>query len=134
MAVNYTIVPSADWPFDQCSALSRYVFGVVYSRWRLSARPETWHKWVDDIGLYCLYDQREIAREVGITLPTLRRCLDELEHHRLLHRVRVDQHSACRYYPSTKAILFMPDRPEGYSAMREDETCAGLHTETLMFG
>ena len=107
MANRYTIVPAADYPFDQLDALSRYCFGLIFDRWRLSARSESWQKWADDTGIYCVYDQRELAKELGVTLPTVRRCLDALEREHVLRRERTERRGACRYYPSTIARVSM---------------------------
>ena len=65
MANKYTIVPAAQYPFDRLDALSRYTFGLIFDRWKLSARAETWREWVDDMGIYCVYDQRDLAVELG---------------------------------------------------------------------
>lgn len=113
MAAKYTIVPAADFPFDRVDALTRYCFGLIYDRWKLSARPDTWQKWVDDVGIYCVYDQKELARELGVTLPTVRRCLDALESEGLLKRERTEKRGACRYYPTIRSRIGMPI-PEGY--------------------
>ena len=118
MAVNYTIVPRAEFPFDRLDALSRYCFGLIYDRWRLSARGETWHKWTDENGIFCLYDQRELAKDLGVTLPTVRRCLEQLEGQKLLRRERIGKHGACRYYTTAYARMGM-GVPEGYA---EDDT------------
>lgn len=113
MGQRYTIVPAADFPFDRCDALTRYCFGLIYDRWKLSARPGLWQKWVDDVGIYCVYDQRELAKELGVTLPTVRRCLDQLEREDLLKRERTEKRGACRYYPTIRAH-FLLDKPDGY--------------------
>lgn len=113
MATKYTIVPAAEYPFDRVDALSRYCFGLIFDRWKLSARAETWHKWVDDVGIYCVYDQKELGKELGVTLPTVRRCLDQLEAEKLIRRERTEKRGACRYYPTIRAVQGF-DKPDGY--------------------
>lgn len=112
MANKYTIVPAAHYPFDRLDALSRYTFGLIFDRWKLSARAETWRAWVDDMGIYCVYDQRDLANELGVTAPTVRRCLDALEREGLLKRERTGKRGACRYYPTAKARVSF-DAPDG---------------------
>ena len=112
MANKYTIVPAAQYPFDRLDALSRYTFGLIFDRWKLSARAETWRDWVDDMGIYCVYDQRDLANELGVTAPTVRRCLDALEWEGLLKRERTGKRGACRYYPTVKARVSF-EAPDG---------------------
>ena len=114
MATKYTIVPWASYPFDRCGPLSRYCFGLIYDRWKLSARADTWHKWVDENGIYCLYDQKELAHDLGVTLPTIRRCLDELEAEKCLKRERNGKRGACRYYIHSYALVGL-EKPDGYA-------------------
>lgn len=112
MAKTYTIVPSAVHPFDQLDALSRYCFGLIYDRWLLSGRKSTWRKWVDDEGLYCVYDQADLAKELGVSLPTVRRCLDALEAQNIIKRVRADKRGACRYYIKRASVRMAMGYPE----------------------
>lgn len=125
MAIKYTVVPTNTPPFDRVDALSRYCFGLIYDRWKLSARPDTWHKWADDRGIYCTYDQRDLAAELGVTLPTVRRCLDRLADAQLLNKDRSDKYGACRYYPTAWARMAM-GVPDGYAEyLRSKDTTRG---------
>lgn len=103
MAVNYTIVPRCVPPFDTLDALTRYAFGLIYDRYRLSRREETRDRWTDENGVYCVYDRADLAREMGVTLPTVRRCMDALAAVGLVYMRRSGPHGAWRYYPSVKA-------------------------------
>lgn len=103
MAVKYTIVPRCVPPFDRLDALTRYAFGLIYDRFRLSNRAETRDRWRDDNGVYCVYDRAELAREMGVTLPTVRRCMDALAAAGLVYMRRSGPHGAWRYYPSVTA-------------------------------
>ena len=98
MTISYTTVPKAVYPFDTCDALTRYTFGLILDRWKLSAREETWRKWYDDHGCYCVYDRKELAAELGVTQPTLRRCLDKLIEENLIEVERAEKFGAYRYY------------------------------------
>lgn len=124
MAVKYTIVPINKPPFDRVDALSRYCFGLIYDRWKLSARPESWHKWSDERGIYCTYDQRDLAADLGVTLPTVRRCIDALIGAQLLAKDRADKHGACRYYTTVWSRQAM-GVPDGYAdyLRDKDSTC-----------
>ena len=113
MANKYTIVPTAEYPFDRTDALSRYCFGLIFDRWKLSARADTWQNWCDENGIYCVYDQKELAKALGITLPTVRRCLEQLEREELIKRERTDKRGACRYYTTWKSRMAMEKTP-GY--------------------
>lgn len=103
MAVNYTIVPRCVPPFDGLDALTRYAFGLIYDRYRLSSREETRQRWTDENGVYCVYDRADLAREMGVTLPTVRRCMDALAAAGLVYMRRSGPHGAWRYYPSVTA-------------------------------
>lgn len=107
MAVNYTIVPRCVPPFDRLDALTRYAFGLIYDRYRLSAREETRAQWTDDFDVYCVYDRADMARELGVTLPTVRRCMDALVAADVLIMRRSGPHAAWRYYPTVKARAAM---------------------------
>lgn len=111
---KYTIVPAAQYPFDRLDALSRYVFGLIWDRWKLSARSETWHKWTDEKGIYCVYEQAQLARELGVSAPTLRRCIDACVKEGLLEKERADKYGACRYYSTWRSRTAM-GVPEGYA-------------------
>lgn len=99
--VKYTIVPRAEGCFARCDALTRYAFGLIYDRWRLSDRPESRDRWRDQRGVYCVYERAELAAALGCTLPTLRRCMQCLEAEGLLDSWRAERNGgAYRYYPT----------------------------------
>lgn len=124
MANRYTIVPSAEYPFDRCDALSRYVFGLIYDRWKLSTRTENRARWTDENGIYCVFDQSDIAKELGITLPTVRRCLNQLEDEKVIKRERTGKRGACRYYTTARARFAM-GMTDGYADYLDER----LHAE-----
>ena len=99
--MNYTIVPRAEYPFERCDALTRYTFGLILDRWKLSAREDSWQKFTDERGTYCVYDRKELAADLGITQPTLRRCLDKLVEEKLIEVERAERYGAYRYYIPT---------------------------------
>ena len=104
MQLSYTTVPRAEYPFDRCDALTRYCFGLIFDRWKLSSRQECWRKWYDDAhGCYCVYDRKELAAELGISLPTLRRCIEQLVNEQLIVVERAERFGAYRYYLTRRA-------------------------------
>lgn len=108
MAVEYTIVPKDRIPFDRCDALSRYTFGLICDRWKISARAENVHRFYDDrLGCYCVYDRRELAMELGVTQPTLRRCLDKLIEEKLILVDRAERFGAYRYFLTPRSLMAM---------------------------
>lgn len=103
----YTVVPRGTYPFHNCDALSRYAFGLIFDRWKLSAKEENWGKFTDSHGTYCVYERKELADELGVTQPTLRRCIDKLVAESLLQVDRAERFGAYRYYPSPTARAAM---------------------------
>ena len=104
---KYTTVPRCEYPFQNCDALTRYAFGLIFDRWKLSAKEENWVKFTDCLGTYCVYDRKELAAELGITQPTLRRCLDKLVDEGLIHVDRAERFGAYRYYLTTIARVWL---------------------------
>lgn len=123
MAINYTIVPRRVFPFEGLDAMTRYAFGLIYDRYRLSSREETKERWTDDHGIYCVFDRQELADELGISLPTLRRCMDAMVKAGVLVMRRNGPHAAWRYYPTTsaKAAMGKLDRLIAHLGMDADE-------------
>lgn len=107
MAVNYTIVPRRVFPFEGLDAMTRYTFGLIYDRYRLSAREETRERWTDEHGTYCVFDRQDLADELGVSLPTLRRCMDAMVKAGVLVMRRNGPHAAWRYYPTSSAKAAM---------------------------
>lgn len=100
MSQLYTLVPRAQGSFAGLDCLSRYAFGLIFDRYQLSTRPKTMESWHDDHGYYCVYDRAELARDMGVTLPTVRRCIKALEDAHVLTMRRAGTGAAWRYYVS----------------------------------
>ena len=128
MAVNYTIVPRRVFPFEGLDAMTRYAFGMIYDRYRLSSREETRERWTDEHGTYCVFDRQDLADELGVSLPTLRRCMDAMVKAGVLVMRRNGPHAAWRYYPtaSAKAAMGALD-----GLMRQLGVDAGAYTESV---
>lgn len=104
--MKYTTVPRAQYPFSNCDALTRYTFGLIFDRWKLSAKEENWQRFTDCLGTYCVYDRKELASELGVTLPTLRRCVDKLVDEDLLRVDRAERCGAYRYYLPSRVRIW----------------------------
>lgn len=120
MAVNYTIVPRRVFPFEGLDAMTRYAFGLIYDRYRLSSREETKERWKDEHGVYCVFDRQDLADELGVSLPTLRRCMESMVKAGVLVMRRNGPHAAWRYYPTSSAKAAMGKLDELFRRMNID--------------
>ena len=104
MAQKYTLVPLAQGPFIGIDPLARMAFGLIWDRYKVSsynfigAESESpWYdKTMDDV--FCVYDQDELAREIGCSVRTVRRCLKDLNEAHLLYWRKATYKGACRYF------------------------------------
>lgn len=99
MAKLYTLVPRPVGRFEGVDLMARCVFGLIYDRWQLSDRSdESRRKYSDEDGVYCYFDREEMAKELGVTLPTVRRAVTTLINRKLLIIKRSGVCSPWRYY------------------------------------
>lgn len=112
MASYYTLVPRPIREFAGLDLTSRCVFGLIYDRWLLSIMPENVDRFSDAMGVYCLYSREAMAHEVGVSLPTLRRALKELDRRGLLYSRCLMNGDAVRYYVTRRALDSMDDPHE----------------------
>lgn len=103
MSSVYTLIPRPIYDFAGLDALSRYAFGLLWDRWQLSIRPENQSRFSDPHGIFCFYEQTAMAGEVGVTLPTIRRCLKALQKRGLIVTRRVGMGEPVRYYMTIRA-------------------------------
>ena len=109
MASYYTLVPRPIREFAGLDIVSRCVFGLIYDRWLLSIMPDNVERFSDSCGVYCLYSREAMSHEVGVSLPTLRRALKELEKRGLVHSRVACNGDPVRYYVSRIALQSMDD-------------------------
>ena len=116
MAKLYTLVPRSVGPFEGVDLMARCVFGLIYDRWQLSDRSEeTRKRYSDKDGVYCFFDREEMAKELGVTLPTVRRAVTTLVDKKLLVIKRSGTCTPWRYYISWKlARVLDPRKDEQY--------------------
>ena len=95
---------------------SRYAFGLIYDRWRLSCRRENRSKFTDRIGVYCVYSRESMAAEMGITVPTLRKAINQLQDRGLIRAELPTAGGNWRYYIRKAALRDLEARrdPENY--------------------
>lgn len=79
MSSIYTLVPRPINDFAHLDLASRYAFGLIWDRWQLSCKKENRERFTDKRGLFCYYERRAMAAEIGVTLPTVRKAINALE-------------------------------------------------------
>ena len=109
MAKLYTMVPRAVGPCQGLDMATRYAFGLIYDRWKLSDSDKNRDAFTDAYGVYCVYDRQDIAEEMGVTLPTVRKAIKALIDHRILKARRAGVGAAWRYYVTAFALLHLDD-------------------------
>lgn len=104
MSSVYTLIPRPIGSFAGLDMSSRYAFGLIYDRWQLSKKKSNSGRFKDQYGVYCVFSREAMAAEMGVSLPTLRKAIQELLHRELIHsRVPVSG-GAWRYYIPDKTI------------------------------
>lgn len=98
---KYTLVPSPAGPFAHVDLVARVVFGLIWDRYRLSVHSHLRgdQRWLDeDSRVFCVYAQEELAMHAGISVRTVRRCLEDLRWAGLLSYNKVGLQGVNRYY------------------------------------
>lgn len=112
MSSVYTLIPRPIYEFKYLDMTARYAFGLIYDRLQLSAKNRD--RFTDLKGLYCIYSREEMAKEMGISVPTLRTAIRQLLLYQLIE-ARIDHKGGpWKYYLRLKAkeSLCMQDMPE----------------------
>lgn len=104
MGLLYTAVPRPLDDFAGLSLASRYAFGLIYDRWQLSNRPENRERFTDSIGVYCYFSRSDMAAEMCVTLPTLRKAINALIKRGLIKTRIWDRGGSVRYYIPQKTL------------------------------
>ena len=117
------MIPSAEGPFKDLDVMARYCFGLLYDRYKLSARSVDEYRSEKFLGartyrlcdlnprkfagdkrmkvvhdVYCVYKQKDLANEMSCTERTVRRCLDTLREAGLIETERAGFNGANRFY------------------------------------
>lgn len=119
---KWSMIPSAEGPFKGLDVMARYCFGLLYDRYKLSEHTrengsdrfvtERTKRWCDfhpvhfagDETLvtrpdtYCIYTQPELAKAMGCTERTVRRCIKELREAGLIETERGGYNGANRFF------------------------------------
>lgn len=78
MSSTFTLIPRPVDIFAGLDITTRYAFGLIYDRWKLSRRKANAGRFTDEHGTFCVFSREAMAAEMGVSLPTLRaaiRCL-----------------------------------------------------------
>lgn len=104
MAQRYLLVPL---PVGICRGYdltTRAVLGALYNRTRLSnynligdATGNAWYD-QDEERVYCVYAQRDLADQIGVSERSIRRALDRLRDDGIIWWRKTEYGGACRYY------------------------------------
>ena len=101
MSSVFTFIPRPIYEFAGLDMASRYAFGLIYDRLKLSAKNRD--KFTDRYGLYCVFSRESMAAEMGITVPTLRKAIKQLMDRELITS-RIAEAGGCwRYYLMQRA-------------------------------
>lgn len=119
MARLYTIVPLPTGPFEHIDALSRLCFGLIWDRYRVSSYNVTgtagdspWYD-EDQEEVFCLYRQDELARDMGCSERTVRRCLETLREAGIIWWRKAVYKGANRYFVDPPIREYLWPRREG---------------------
>lgn len=96
---------------------ARYAFGLIYDRLKLSAKKENKDRFTDYLGVYCVFSREDMAEEMGVSIPTLRRAIKQLHDEGLITSRIAVRGGSWRYYLLAKAkeSIAMQEQPEyGY--------------------
>lgn len=121
MGSIYTLIPRPIYDFASQDALSRYTFGLLWDRWRLSCKTENIARFSDKFGTYCVYEREALAAEMGVTLPTVRRCINSLVNANLICARRTGVGATFRYYITRRAWDHMMNCDEWFLPLPSDE-------------
>lgn len=116
MSRLYTMIPRPLGPFYGLDMVARYTFGLIYDRYKLSGKNIS--SFSDEHGIYCVYERDELAQELGVTLPTLRKAIKSLVNAGLLDARRVGVGASWRYYMTDKVLRYLD---VGYAAIAAEK-------------
>ena len=121
---KWSMIPSAEGPFSGLDAMARYCFGLLYNRYQLSMRTHSegdsrisevrtvrlcdafpyrpsMRNDTSEISMsyaFCIYTQGDLAREMGCTDRTVRRCLEDLRRAGVIETKREGYNGALRFF------------------------------------
>lgn len=121
MSSVFTFIPRPIYEFAGLDMASRYAFGLIYDRLQLSARNR--ERFTDRYGLYCVFSRESMAAEMGITVPTLRKAINQLIDRGLITSRMPNTGDCWRYYLMQRAkdSISMCDAPEDQLYFRADQ-------------
>lgn len=114
MGSVFTLIPRPLYEFKGLDVTARYAFGLIYDRLKMSAKKENRDRFTDILGIYCVFSREEMAEEIGVSIPTLRRAIKKLHDQGLITSRIAVSGGSWRYYLLAKAkeSLAMQELPE----------------------
>lgn len=116
MGQVYTLCPLPQGPFAALDPLARLCFGAIWDRYKVSCYNVTgstgdspWYDHDED-EVFCVFGQGELARLLGISERTVRRCLGDLKAAGLIWWRKAQYAGSCRYYVDYTARAYL--RPQ----------------------
>ena len=142
---KWNMIPSAEGPFKDLDVMARYCFGLLYNRYQLSSQKHDQgnarFSEVREVRLcdafpfrpglrndtsvvsmafvFCVYTQSDLAREMGCTDRTVRRCLDDLRRVGVIETKRDGHNGALRFFfpPVVYNYFVHEERMKEYKAI-----------------
>lgn len=113
MAQRYLLVPLPEGLFRHLDLNERAVLGALYDRIRLSEynymgaeHPESYTFWDDqEESCFCVYNQSELGKQLGISDRTVRRCLERLKQEGFVWWRKMTYKGANRYFLRSEVYL-----------------------------
>ena len=102
MAQLYQLVPLPQGPFANLSLLERALYGLLYDRCKMSVNNMlNGNGRFDDEHLeevYCVYNQNDLAKTLGVSVRTVRRATASLVDNKLISVTKSRFQDCNRYY------------------------------------
>ena len=142
---KWNMIPSAEGPFKDLDVMARYCFGLLYNRYQLSQQKSeegsTRFSEIREVRVcdafpgrlrtrydtsmislsyvFCIYTQGDLAREMGCTDRTVRRCLEDLRRAGVIETKREGYNGALRFFfpPVVYEYFVREERLKEYKAI-----------------
>lgn len=105
----YTLIPRPIGSFAGMDMTTRYAFGLIYDRWKLSKKPENRARFTDRFGTFCVFSREAMAAEMGVSLPTLRSAMKVLISRELIHARVTTSGGPWQYYIPQRTVDELED-------------------------
>lgn len=102
MAQLYQLVPLPQGPFANLSLLERALYGLLYDRCKMSVNNmlngngRFYDEHLEEV--YCVYNQNDLAKTLGVSVRTVRRATASLVDNKLISVTKSRFQDCNRYY------------------------------------